>query len=75
MTTSAAIDPGGGLLLAPVGPEGPWAALRALRQGVRGMSAGRCASATFVSAITEEGRRAHRFADVAVLAVGIRWDL
>ena len=75
MTTTATIDPMDGLLLAPVGPEGPWAALRALRRGVRGMSAGRCASATFVTAITQEGRHAHRSVDVAVLAVGIRWDL
>lgn len=76
MTTNTAIDPAqDGLILAPVGPDGPWAAVRALREGVRGMSAGRCASATFVTAITQEGRRAHRSSDVALLALGIRWDL
>lgn len=63
-----------GILVAPVGPDGPWAALRALRQGVRGMSAGRCASATFVTVMTEEGRHARRSADAALLAVGIRWE-
>lgn len=75
MTTTAAIDPMEGVLLAPVGPDGPWAAVRALRDGVRGMSEGRCASATFVTAIAQDGRRAHRSDDVVLLAIGIRWDL
>lgn len=73
--TTKVTDPTEGLLLAPVGPEGPWHALRALREGIREFAGDRAVSTTFISAFTEEGRTADAHdAAASLLAVGVRVD-
>ncbi|MDQ3991322.1 MAG: hypothetical protein M3245_03300 [Actinomycetota bacterium] len=64
-----------GLLAAPVESDGIWAAFQALRSGVRVATRGRCARATFVTALDGDGNVVRGREGVAkVLLLGYRLD-
>jgi len=58
-----------GILLAPVGAEGLWGALRELRAAMRGVP-GRGIRTTFVTAFARDGSIAAASGDAALLVAG-----
>jgi len=64
-----------GLLLAPIGDGGTWAAIRALRSGMRRVTGGTAPRAAFLTAISGEGRVVTQDDPRAsVLVLGYRTD-
>lgn len=70
MATTTQAVPADGLLLASIEEGGIWAAIRALRSGMRRMAA---PEAAFLAAISDEGRMvAQHDPEASVLVLGYR---